>query len=123
MIKKYAFLLPLIILVAICISAVYEVITTNYVFDNRQYLGLTFVFFSLVAALVRKDWGIYLTGVTLLLGIFTFIAFTVAVETYSIGFGSGTNLKIQPIPLMLFFLFLALNYRTLLSLIRREISK
>jgi hypothetical protein len=125
-IRKIIHLVPLVILILAVGYSMYVISTTSIVFGNKHYLGFVFLFGSIVGAFIRKDIGIYLTGVTLLIGTLNFIAFTPAIEAYSFGFGingNGVNFKIQSFSFLVLVVYLLLNIRYLISQSRRKLGK
>lgn len=123
--KKYVSLIPIGILICSQLYSVYVINTSDIVLGNKQYMGAIFVIVSVVLLLLRrKNWSIYLTGISLLLGTFNFIAFLPVIESYSFGFSfngnSGIDFKIQPFSALVFAIYLFLNYKTLLILFRNS---
>jgi len=121
--KKYIYFLPITILVGAVLYSLYIVNTTNIMLGAKQYFGITFIVSSIVLGLIRKNLGIYLTGVTLLLGTLNLIAFTPTIESYSFGVSfndkNGIALKIQPFSFWTLLVFLVVNHKTLLALTRK----
>jgi hypothetical protein len=90
---------------------------------NKQYAGAVFVVTSLVLLFFGKTTpSIYLTGISLLIGTLNFIAFLPVIESYSFGFSfndkHGIDFKIQPFSFLILLIYLFLNYKTLLALLR-----
>ena len=122
--KKYAYLMPLIVLTITVIHSCYIIFTTNIVFGTKHYFGFSFVFVGWVCSFIRKELGVYLTGITILAGTFNLIAFTPAIEAYSFGFSfnnvSTIDLKIQLYSFLLLILYAALNIKFLITQIRKN---
>ena len=83
--KRYIHFIPIAILVSAMLYSLYVVNTTNIILGTKQYFGIAFIIGSIVLSVIRKDFGICLTGVTLLLGTLNVIAFTPTIESYSFG--------------------------------------
>lgn len=126
--KKYISLIPFGILICSQIYSVYVVNTSNIVLGNKQYLGAMFIIASVVLLFLRrKTWSIYLAGISLLLGTLNFIAFLPVIESYSFGFSfndrDGVDFKIQPFSALILLIYLFLNYKILLALLRNSSEK
>ncbi len=124
MVKKYLYILPLIILVVTAGYATYIVSTTNIIFGTKHYLGCLFIAISLIGVFIKKSLGVYFTGITLLIGTLNVIAFTPAVEAYSFGFKfnntSAMSIKIQAFSFLVLLLYLTLNGQFLISKLRKR---
>ena len=121
-IKKNTYLLPLVILIFAVAYSCYVVYITDIVFGKKHYVGFVFLFLSVIGTFLRKEVGIYFTGITLLIGMFNLIAFTPAIESYSFGFGingNGVNFQIQPFCFLLLLVYLVLNFKFLIGMIRK----
>ncbi len=123
MIKKNLYLAPLIILVVTILYAVYTVLTTDIIFVKKHYVGFLFAVICIAFTIYNKNFGIYFTGITLLIGTLNIIAFTPAIESYSFGFGvnnkSATSIKIQSYSFLIFLLYLILNGKFVIDKIRK----
>jgi hypothetical protein len=94
--RKYIYLIPLTVLVITLYYSLYVVNTTNIIFGTKQYYGIALVIGSIIITILRKDFGLYLTGVIVFLGTINVVAFTAAIESYSFGFGlNGSKLNFK----------------------------
>jgi len=123
--KKYINFIPLGILILSQLYSLYIINTSNIVLGNKQYSGAVFVIASVVLLFFKKRaWCIYLVGVSLLVGTLNFIAFLPVIETYSFGFSfNGNNridFKIQLFSFLILLIYLIVNYKTLIALIRNS---
>lgn len=110
--------LPLIILGLMVIYCLYTIATTNIILVDKHYLGIGLVIISAVLVFFKPKIGMYLTGVTLLLGTMNFVAFTPVIDTYSFGFslnGAGIDFKFQLYSLLLLLFFIVVNIREIFS--------
>jgi hypothetical protein len=105
--------------------SVYTVLSTDIIFGKKHYFGWVFVGVCIISAAFNKKIGIYITGITLLIGTFNVIAFTPTIEAYSFGFGindaSATSFKIQSFSFIIFLLYLILNGRFLIRHVKKTI--
>lgn len=120
--RKYIYLIPIAIVILAVWYSFYVVNTTDIIPGIKQYFGIIFTSSSIILTFMRKDFWIYLTGIALLLGTINVIAFTPVIESYSFGFGfddsSKLIFKIQPFSFFILALYLVINYKVLLALIR-----
>ena len=110
--------LPLIKLVLLVIYCLYTIATTNIILVDKHYLGIAIVIISVVLAFFKPKKGMYLTGITLLLGTMNFVAFTPVIDTYSFGFslnGTAMDFKIQLYILLLLLFICVINIREIIS--------
>ncbi len=126
-IKTYIHLLPLIVLIVSVCHATYITSTTDIIFGSKHYLGFLFLGVCVLGAFIKNKLGVYFTGVTLVLGTLNVIAFTPAIEAYSLGFGFNdartTTFKIQLFSFLVLVLYLILNLKFLLHEIRKIKNK
>lgn len=121
--KKYIGNLPLLIIAILMGGCIYTVMTSNLAFSYEHYIGLIGIILSLVAAFIKPVISKLVTGILLLLGTFSFAAFTAIIEYHRIGFsveGNGLDVKIQPYCLLLLVLFFLLNMDFIKSLFKRR---
>lgn len=116
--------IPLIILVgSIGYCFFYVVQTTNILLTGKHYWGIALVLTSLAVSIFKPAIGKCLTALALILGLINLVAFTPIIETYFIGFslnGIGIDIRIQSFSLFVFVLFLVLNYKEIIFLIRKR---
>ena len=96
--------IPLLISIILVVITIFQVTTSNSIIDYHHYVGISLLSISIVLYFYKKEYYIYIFGLTLLVGIFGFVNFYSA--TIEIGFGKiGVNI----IFLTLFVIFLSLN--------------
>ena len=121
--KKFIQFIPITILTSAILYSLYVINTTNVILGTKQYFGIAFVIGGIILTFVRREWAIYLLGIALLLGTFNKIAFTPSIEFYSFGFSfndkNGIDFKIQLFSFLVLLIYLVINYKTLLKLIRQ----
>jgi hypothetical protein len=123
---KIVIYVPLLVLVIAIIYCLYVVATTSIMLTEKHYWGIGFVVMALVATLFNSKLGKYLTAITLLIGVVNLIAFTPVIEAYSFGFSLndvGINVRIQSFSFLVLLLFLAINYRGIISFFRKGANK
>lgn len=121
--KKYIGNLPLLIIAILMSVCIYTIMTSDLAFSYEHYIGLTGIILSLVAAFIKPTISKLIAGILLLLGTFSFAAFTAIIEYHRIGFsveGNGLDIKIQPYCLLLLVLFVILNMDFVKSLFKRR---
>jgi hypothetical protein len=121
--KRISHFIPITILVSAVLYSLYAVNTTNIILGTKQHIGIAFVIGDIILIFVRRELGIYLTGVSLLLGTLNIIAFTPMIESYSFGFSfsgkNGIDFQIQLFSFLVLLIYLVVSYKRLLVLIRR----
>lgn len=119
MIKYNLYFIPLLILIAVLIHTLYIVSTTEIMLGYKHYMGIVFTGVCIVFSFIKKTMGVYLTGIALFFGTFNRIAFTAAIESYSIGFKMNTwgitSIKIQPFSFAVLIVFLWINGKKILN--------
>ena len=96
---------------------------TDLAFSYEHYIGLTGIVLSIITVFIKPTISKLITGVVLLLGTFSFAAFTAIIEYHRIGFsveGKGLDIKIQLYSLLLLLLFILLNLDFIKSLFKRK---
>ena len=96
--------LPLLTLVGLAFHSIYIVLTSEYIFDNKGYIGLGLLAICAVLNFIKKQLYEYTMLVTLLLGTFGLIAFTYHYTIIQI------FIPIQPLVLLVLIFFLGINY-------------
>lgn len=124
MLKRKLYLIPLTILCIVFIISIFRVSTTNLIFTNEHYLGLLALIICVVATLRNKLVGVFLTGITLVLGLFNVIAFTANILYFSFGFSIGIfksgEIEIQLFSLFVLMIFLIFNLKNVILLFRNR---
>jgi len=95
---------PIGLLSAIGLLSIIQVLTTDFEFEGKQYIGLTLLGVSLILFFTNRRVYKYLFGMTLLLGIFNLIGFTTSIVTMTFIF-----VPIQLIVIPFFLAFTWLN--------------
>lgn len=111
--------LLLFFLSVLCIYAIYVVQTTDVAFQDKTYIGISFVVVNLILLTLKSQYYIYFTGITLFLSTINLIAFTATVIKMESGFSIGSfsvELILQPLSLLLFLIWIS----TLLIEIRKK---
>ena len=96
--------IPLFISIILVVITIIKITTSNSIIDYHHYVGISLLTISTVLYFYKKEYSIYIFGLTLLVGIFGLVKFFYA--TIEIGFG---NIGINIIFLTLFVLYLTLN--------------
>lgn len=123
MIKRYFRYLPLAILAITVINLIYVVSTTDIVLVLKHYIGIVLLVTSIIAAIMNNKYGILFTGATLLLGTLNFIAFnpTITYTTFWLNLNDHhLELSFQTFSFLIFILYLIINFKTLLQIIRKN---
>ena len=92
--------IPLGLLLIVGLGSTFQVWITDYVFDYRQYIGLTFLFISTILYYRNRDLYKYVFGLTLILGTFSLIAFSTYIIEIKLFF-----VPIQIIPFFILIVF------------------
>lgn len=85
------------------VYSIIEVLTTDYVFNAGQFVGLTLLGVSLVLFFANRRIYKYLFGGTLLLGLFNLIGFTTTI--LSVNF-IGIPIQILVVPILITFVWI-----------------
>ncbi len=96
--------IPLFISIILVVITVYKVVTSSTIIDYHHYVGISLLAISTILYFYKKEYSIYIFGLTLLVGIFGLVKFFYT--TIEIGVG---NIGINVIFLILFVVFLTLN--------------
>jgi predicted membrane channel-forming protein YqfA (hemolysin III family) len=123
--KKYIGNLPLLIIAILMSVCIYTVMTSNLAFSYEHYIGLIGIIFSIFMLFVKPAISKLATGIVLLLGTFSFAAFTSIIEYHRIGFsieGNGLDIKLQPYCLLILLLFVIFNLDFIKNLFKRKQS-
>jgi fatty acid desaturase len=92
---------PIGILNIVGIYSVFQVLTTNYIFTYKQYIGLSLVLICTVLFFINRKAYKYLTALTLITGLIGLIAFSISIITFSISF-----IQVQLIPLVVLLIYM-----------------
>jgi len=96
--------IPILLSLILVVITIIKVTTSSTIIDYHHYVGISLLTISTVLYFYKKEYFIYIFGLTLLIGVFGLVNFYYA--TIEIGFGKiGVNI----IFLALFVLFLSLN--------------
>ena len=96
--------IPLFISIILAVTTIIKITITNTIIDYHHYIGISLLTISTLLYFYKKEYSIYIFGLTLLVGIFGLVEFFYI--TTEIGFGKvGINIVF----LILFVLFLSLN--------------
>jgi hypothetical protein len=121
--KKYIGQIPLIIIICLMIYSIYTVSTTNIAFSYEHYMGFAVIVISTIVIFFNSTFSKIFTGIGLLGGVFSLVAFTPTINYYRIGYTvnrNGMDIKIQMYCVLLFLLFIILNFDFLKSLFKRK---
>jgi hypothetical protein len=105
------------------INLIYVVSTTDIVLVLKHYIGIVLLVTSIIAAIMNNKYGILFTGATLLLGTLNFIAFnpTITYTTFWLNLNDHhLELSFQTFSFLIFILYLIINFKTLLQIIRKN---
>ena len=103
----------LLILIALCGHATFQLNTTPFGFSLKQYIGIILVAITSILALINKKWFIYMLGITLFCGAVTVAAFSIYVTTQTIGVNE-IGVRFQPLPAILLVAYLIINTSNLI---------
>lgn len=120
--KKYIGYIPLVIITILMNYCIYTIMTSDLAFSYEHYIGLVGIILSIITAFIKSIVSKLITGIVLILGTFSFAAFTAIIEYHRIGFsveGNGLDVKIQPYCLLLVVLFVILNLDFIKTLFKR----
>ena len=92
--------IPIGTLTIISLYSIFEVITTDYIFNGQQYIGLALLGVSLILFFTNRKTYKYIFGVTILLGLFNLIGFTTSFVTMNFLF---IPIQLIVIPILLIF--------------------
>ena len=101
-------IIPLLIAIILILSSIGIVLFTDYVLNSNHYAGILLILISTILYFKNKKWFVYIFGLTLILGIFNLIGIYYATVSFGIG-----PIRFNPIFLILFVIFLALNRQLL----------
>ena len=121
--KKYIGQIPLIIIICLMIYSIYTVSTTNIAFSYEHYMGFAVIAISIIGMFFNVTFSKIFTGVGLLGGVFSLVAFTPTINYYRLGYSvnkNGMDVKIQLYCVLLFLLFIILNRDFLKSVFKRK---
>ncbi|ASZ14426.1 hypothetical protein CK934_27520 [Chitinophaga sp. MD30] len=122
--RKFISYLPLFILLIAMLYSVYVTNTTNIILLDKHYVGAFLLILCIIFSMRKPKIGKILTLITLVLGTTNIIAFTPEIISYSIGFSinnSAGGLRIQEFSLIVLIIFIIINIRTTINLIRKAI--
>ncbi len=117
--------IPLIIISILMAYCVYTVMVSNIIFSYEHYIALGAIILSITALFIKQLVSKIVTIIVLILGTFSFAAFTAIIEYQRIGFsigGFGVDIKIQPYCFFLLLLFIFLNLDFIKQIFRRKTS-
>ena len=101
---------PLFILVFYAITLIWTVTTTNIIFSNEHYIGLTLLVITVGSFIKRHKFGVIVLGSTLFMGLFNVLSFSAVITIHSFGGSinghSSPEIKIQGI----FILWLLIHF-------------
>ena len=97
-------IIPLLIAIILILASIGIVLFTDYVLNSKHYAGILLTMISAFLYFKNKKWFIYVFGLTLILGIFNLIGIYYATISFGI-----EPIKLNPIFLTLFVIFLAVN--------------
>ncbi len=93
--------LPIGILNIIGIYSIFQVITTNYIFTYKQYIGLSLLLVCTVLFFINRKVYKYLIALTLVGGLTGLIAFSITLITFQISI-----IQIQLIPFIVLLIYM-----------------
>ena len=121
--KKLLLLLPLMILVGAALYTLWVVYSTNNVLTTKHEFGLGLVLVCIVVSFIRLNWGVYLTGITLFLGVGNLVVFTPTIDTDSFGIRLGNNfdlaITIQTFSFLVLIFYLIISRKIIASIFRK----
>ncbi len=118
---RYIKYIPLLILSISVLYCIHVAVTTYVGLMGKHYWGIGFVTASVFAVFFKERISIYLTVLTLILGVFNVIAFTPSIKFYSLGIkinGASVGIQIQQFSLFVSVLFLAVNFNRIVTIFR-----
>ncbi|MFN5135841.1 MAG: hypothetical protein ACK5DG_11045 [Chitinophagaceae bacterium] len=107
--------IPLFILSSNAIKVSWKVATTNIVFSNEHYTGLTLLIITFILLLIKHRIGVLSLGFVIILGVFKIVSYSAPMEYLS--FGGSVNgyglpvIKIQAIFILWLLIHLLVSLR------------
>jgi len=93
--------IPIGILDLIGIISIIQVLTTDYTFNYRQYIGLSLILICTILFFANRKIYKYLTAVTLIVGLTSIISFSTSIITFGISI-----IQVQLIPLIVLLIYI-----------------
>ena len=93
--------LPIAILLVIGIASVIQVLTTDYIFTYKQYIGLTLVAVCTALFFINRKFYKLLLGFTLSIGTLNIIGFSTAISTFGLSI-----VRVQLTSIVVLFVFI-----------------
>ena len=103
---------PLVVLSIICLASIIKVNTSEYSFQNPQYIGLSLLAISIILFSIYRRGYKYVFGISLLLALVNLIGFTATIVTIEF---FGMSIQLLPIPIILLFFWV--NQKEVLDLL------
>jgi hypothetical protein len=116
--KQIKEFLPLGVLSLIGFASIIQVLLTNYIFDYRQYIGLSLLMVCGIFFFTNKKLYRYFLGITLILGTFNLIAFSTYIFAFFLIF-----FPLQILPFVVFILYLIIYRKRIFGLFFRSFQK
>lgn len=110
--------IPIGILDLIGIVSIIQVLTTNYVFTYRQYIGLSLLLICTLLFFKNRKIYKYLTAMTLIVGLTNIIGFSTSIITVGISI-----IQVQLIPLIVLFIYVYIFQTEIKKLIEKPESE
>ena len=107
--------IPVGILDIVGIISIIQILTTNYTFDYRQYIGLILLVICTIIFFMNRKIYKYLIALILILGMINLVSFS----TYYIRFGISI-IEIQFIPFASFLIYLYIFKKEIRSIIKKS---
>ena len=95
--------IPLFILSSNAIKVSWKVATTNIVFSNEHYTGLTLLIITFILLLIKHRIGVLSLGFVIILGVFKIVSYSAPMEYLSFG-GSVNGYGLQVIKIQAIFI-------------------
>lgn len=98
--KNFKEFLPIGILNVVGVVSIIRVLTSDYIFMEKQYVGLALLLISTFLFFINRKIYKYFTGITLILGLLGFVGFSVVEYTFGISI-----IQIQFIPFIVLLIY------------------
>lgn len=110
--------LPLGFLNIISFISIIHVITSNYIFEIKQYIGLSLLLICTILFFVNRKFYKYFIFITIIIGVINLIAFSSTTFTFVVGL-----IEIQLIPFIAFIIYVSVFKSKIISILSNPKSK
>lgn len=106
--------IPIGILDIIGIVSIIQVLTTNYIFNYRQYIGLSLLLICTIFFFFNRKIYKYLLAITLIIGLVNIIGFATSTITFGISI-----VQVQLIPFIVLLIYISIFKQEIKDLIKK----